>query len=127
MQSNGGNARIVAAVQNRGEDDEDQYWLGRAKRVVERHTSSGTVPNSRTHYDAGDLEIEVEWMQRDVSGGDERRTFRMWEATAGEGGTEVDPGPVAGKTYTFNSTELRAVNIVLEPRCPVSVVQRSGW
>lgn len=114
------NARVLVAVQNRGEDDEDQYWLGWAKGVVERHTSSGTVPGTRTRYDAGDLEVEVEWMQRDVSGGDERRTFRVWAATAGEGGAEADPGPLAGKTYTFNSTELRgAVGLVLEPVAPV--------
>ena len=59
-------------------------------------------------------------MQRDVSGGDERRTFRAWAATAGVGGAEADPGPLAGKTYTFNSTELRgAVGLVLEPVAPV--------
>ena len=80
------NANVSVAVQNRGEDDEDQYWLGRAKRVVDRHTLSGTVPGTRTHYDAGDLEVEVEWMQRDVSGGDERRTFRAWVARAAEDG-----------------------------------------
>jgi hypothetical protein len=26
-------ARVLVAVQNRGEDDEDQYWLGFATRV----------------------------------------------------------------------------------------------
>ena len=30
--------------------------------------------------DPGDLEIAVEWFQRDVSGGDERRIFRAWAA-----------------------------------------------
>ena len=113
------NARVLVAVQNRGEEDEDQYWLGWAKRVVERHTSSGTVPGTRTRYDAGDLEIEVEYLQRDVSGGDERRTFRAWTAITDEAGAVVDPGPEAGKTYTFNSTELRAVGLELEPVGPV--------
>ena len=114
-------ARVLVAVQNRGEDDEDQYWLGWAKRVVTTHTTSGTVPGTRTRFDAGDLEIEVEWLQRDVSGGDERRTFRTWEATQAnvEAGVTADAGPVAGKTYTFNSTELRALGLVLEPVAPV--------
>ena len=113
-------ARVLVAVQNRGEDDVDQYWLGWATRVVQTHDTSGTVPGTRTRYDAGDLEIEVDpWLQRDVSGGDERRTFRTWEATAAHAGVEVDAGPVAGKTYTFNSTELRAVGLELEPVAPV--------
>ena len=85
------------------------------------HIASGVVPGTRTRYDAGDLEVEVEWMQRDVSGGDERRTFRGWEATPtnAEAGLPADAGPVAGKTYTFNSIELRAVGLVLEPVPPV--------
>ena len=101
------NARVLVAVQNRGEDDEDQYWLGWAKRVVTTHTNSGTVPGTHTRFDAGDLEIEVEWLQRDVSGGDERRTFRKWVATKADvqTGAVADPGPVAGETYTFNSTD----------------------
>ena len=73
-------------------------------------------------YDAGDLEIQISpWLQRDVSGGDERRTFRTWAATIGdeEAGLVADPGPVAGKMYTVNSTELRAVGLVLEPVAPV--------
>ena len=75
------------------------------------HFASGVVPGTRTRYDAGDIEVEVEWMQRDVSGGDERRTFRGWEATPTntEAGPSADAGPIAGKSYTFNSTELRAV------------------
>ena len=115
------NPRVLVAAQNRGEDDEDQYWLGWAKRVVTTHTDSGTVPGTRTRFDAGDLEIEVEWLQRDASGGDERRTFRKWEATKADPttGAVADPGPMAGKIYTFNSTELRAVSLVLEPVGPV--------
>lgn len=53
------NARVLVAVQNRGEDDEDRYWLGWATKVVKTHTESGTVPGSRTRYDKNDLEIEV--------------------------------------------------------------------
>ena len=53
------NARVLVAVQNRGEDDEDQYWLGWATRVAKTHTTSGTVLGTRTRYDPGDLEIEV--------------------------------------------------------------------
>lgn len=53
------NARVLVAVQNRGEDDEDQYWLGWATRVAETHTTSGTVLGTRTRYDPGDLEIEA--------------------------------------------------------------------
>jgi hypothetical protein len=45
----------------------------------------------------------------------------MWEATQAdvEAGVAADAGPVASKTYTFNSTELRAVGLVLEPVAPV--------
>ena len=53
------NARVRVAVQNRGEDDEDQYWLGYATHIVQTHTSLGYVPGTRTRYDSGDLEIEV--------------------------------------------------------------------
>lgn len=103
--------RVLVAVQNRAEDDEDQYWLGWATRAREVHTSGGTVPGTRIRYDPGDFEIEVEWLQRDVSGGDERRTFRLWRADPGDeaAGVAADPGPAAGVTYTFNSTELRSV------------------
>ena len=61
------------------------------------------------------------WLQRDVSGGDERRTFRTWHATPAdvEVGIVADAGPVAGVVYTFNSTELRAVGLELEPVAPV--------
>ena len=66
-----------------------------------------------------------------MSGGDERRTFRKWEATTAnaETGALADPGPVSGETYTFNSTELRAVGLELD--CSSLwlqlVVHRSGW
>jgi hypothetical protein len=90
--------------------------------VVKVHTAAGTVPGSRTRYSPGDLEIEIEpWLQRDVSGGDERRTFRSWEARPADeaGGFAADPGPLAGRVYTVNSTELRAVGLQLEPVAPV--------
>ena len=83
--------------------------------MVKTHTESGNVPGTRVRYDKGDLEIEVKWLTRDVSGGDERRVFRNWVATdAGNGGV-ADPGPVAGQVYTVNSTELRSVDITLQP------------
>jgi hypothetical protein len=90
--------------------------------VVKEHTAAGTVPGTRNRYTAGDLEIEIDpWMQRDVSGGDERRTFRSWEATPPDeaAGFLADPGPLAGRVYTINSTELRAVGLKLEPVAPV--------
>ena len=60
-------ARVLVAVQNRGEEDLDQYWLGWATRVQQPHESEGTVPGTRTRYDAGDFEIEIDpWLQRDV-------------------------------------------------------------
>lgn len=70
--------------------------------------AGGSVPGAggRVRYDAGDFEIPVEWFQRDISGGDERRTFKAWTANEATN----DAGPVAGETYTFNSTELRLIS-----------------
>ena len=90
--------------------------------MVKTHEVSGTVPGTRVRYDVGDLEIEIKpWLQRDLSGGDERRTFRTWAAMQGdeEAGLAADPGPEAGRVYTVNSTELRAVGLVLQPVPPV--------
>jgi hypothetical protein len=90
--------------------------------VVKEHTTNGTVPGTRTRYDVGDLEIEIEpWLQRDVSGGNERRTFRSWQAAPADEAAcfAADPGPLAGSVYTVNSTELRAVGFELEPVAPV--------
>jgi hypothetical protein len=100
---------VWIAVQNHGELDPDQYWIGRALRIVKEFDSVGNVEgvDRRERYDAGDLEIAVEWFERDASGGDERRTFKLWAADVEAG----DAGPVAGKTYTFNSTELRMINV----------------
>ena len=82
--------------------------------MVKTHDASGYVPGTRTRYDKGDLEIEIEYLTRDVSGGDERRIFRPWVATDAEAGGVADPGPEAGRVYTVNSTELRAVDISLQ-------------
>jgi hypothetical protein len=119
------NMPIWVAVQNRGEDDADQYarnqhklsqiltvvclpicryWIGRALKVAKVYDRAGSV--GRVRYDAGDCEIAVEWFQRDVSGGDERRTFKRWVANS----EAKDPGPESGKIYTFNSTELRLIS-----------------
>ena len=95
-------------MQNRGEDELDQYWVGRALRVEKVYTEPGSVAGTtgRVRYDVGDCEIAVHWFQRDVSGGSERRTFKLWAADE----EAADAGPVDGETYTFNSTELRLIN-----------------
>jgi hypothetical protein len=103
-------------VQNHGEDDPDQYWIGRATRIVKTHTASGTVQGAgRARYGPGDLEIEVEWLDR-TADDIEWRTFELWEAPAGS------------PTFNFNSTKLRMVNVVLEvvrpPRQELHVVAR---
>jgi len=68
------------AVQNRGEVDADQYWIGRALRIEKVFHQPGTVNGSggRVRYDVGDAEIAVEWFERDISGGEERRIFKSW-------------------------------------------------
>jgi hypothetical protein len=69
---------VWVAVQNRSEDDPDQYWIGRATWIVKTHTVSGTVQGAgRARYGRGDLEIEVEWLDR-TSDDSERRTFELW-------------------------------------------------
>lgn len=90
------NDPVWAAVQNRGEDDPDQYWIGRVTGIKQVYQRNGSV--GRTHYGKGDAELSVTWYERDVSGGDERRTFKRWEGAAGE-------------EYTFNSTELRLLGL----------------
>ena len=76
---------VWVAVQNRGEDELDQYWVGRALRVEKVYTEPGSVAGTtgRVRYDVGDCEIAVHWFQRDVSGGSERRTFKLWAADEG--------------------------------------------
>ena len=87
-------------------DEPDRYYVARAKKV-KVWEAGGT--NGRVRYDAGDLEIEVDWYCRDISGGDERRVFKNWEG-------------VCGKSYSFNSTELRAINLEMQPLPPVGGV-----
>ena len=60
----------------------------------------------------------MEWFERDVSGGEERRIFRRWAADTETG----DTGPVEGEAYTFNSTQLRAINIEMHLQQPVGGV-----
>ena len=101
------NAAVWVAVQNRGELDLDQYWIGRAT-AIKKHEQGGTV--GRVRFDAGDAEVTVEWYERDISGGDERRIFKRWD-----NGEE-------GREYTFNSIELRAINVPMQPVLPVGGV-----
>ena len=83
-------------MQNRGEDELDQYWVGRALRVEKVYTEPGSVAGTtgRVRYDVGDCEIAVHWFQRDVSGGSERRTFKLWAADE----EAADAGPVDRET-----------------------------
>jgi hypothetical protein len=111
---------VWIAVQNRGEDDPDQYWIGRALRIEEvyKEASSSRGVGRAERYDAGDMRIAVEWFQRDISGGDERRIFKSWAADE----ASEDAGPEAGCVYTFNSTELRRINVQMQPVLPVGGV-----
>ena len=83
---------------------------------MKRYTQAGSV--GRVRYDKGDAEVEVEWFHRDISGGDERRIFKRWarDVTAG------DPGPDEKTTYTFNSTQLRSIDVKMQPVLPVGGV-----
>lgn len=92
------NTPVWIAIQNRGEFDEDQYWIGKALGIKKVHTDRGTI--GRNRYDPGDVEFAVRWYDRDVCGGDERRIFRVENH-----GVEGD---------SFNSTELRAINIPMQ-------------
>ena len=49
------------AVQNHGEDEPDQYFIGRALRIVKVHSEAGSFPgtNGRVRFDPGALEIAV--------------------------------------------------------------------
>jgi hypothetical protein len=68
------------------------------------------------------MEIEIQWYQRDISGGDERRIFSVWKRVVDADGKVVDPGPVEGEKYTFNSTELRMINVEMQLIPPVGGV-----
>ena len=99
----GGVGGVWIAVQNRGEEDPDQYWIGKALSY-KVHSAGGDVEGTggRVRYDIGDLEVQVQWYTRDVSGGDERRTFQLWKPDLEAGG---------GGGFSFNSVELRAVGL----------------
>lgn len=81
-----------------------RYFVGRATGGIKECDQPGSI--GRVRYDKGDCEIEVEWCQRDASGGEERRTFKVWAADDNAN----DPGPQPGKKYSFNSTELRLIS-----------------
>lgn len=116
-------AAVWVAVQNRGENDTDQYWIGRATGIAKIHSTAGHVAgNARARYGKGDMEIAVEWFQRDISGGDERRIFTAWKRVVDADGKVVDEGPVKGKVYTFNSTELRMIHVEMQLVPPVGGV-----
>ena len=53
------------------------------------------------------MEIGVEWYERDISGGEERRIFRARMA-------DDDAPLMAGTVYSFNSTELRMINVEMQ-------------
>ena len=74
--------------------------------MLQVYYQSGSIGRVRYMYDKGDCEIEVEWCQRDESGGDERHTFKVWAADQ----KANNPGPGPGVTYSFNSTELRLIS-----------------
>mmetsp|Transcript_48538 Transcript_48538/g.96749 ORF Transcript_48538/g.96749 Transcript_48538/m.96749 type:complete len:157 (+) Transcript_48538:741-1211(+) len=86
---------------------------------MKRYDSAGSVAGTggRVRCDVGDFEIPVEWFQRDISGGDEQRTFKAWAANEATN----NAGPVAGETYTFKSTELRLIST--ETSIPGGAVQ----
>jgi hypothetical protein len=136
------NRAVWIAVQTRRKGDPDQYWIASATAVGKPFTEAGTVPGTRnralrtlwslrpwlalprthpppcssrvaTGYDVGDMEIEIDCFQR-INGSDERRIFRAWRRIIDAGGTVVDEGPVTGKKYTINSTELRMVNVDMQ-------------
>lgn len=115
--ANAGPEGVWVAVQNRGEDDSDQYWIGRAVGIVREHTQGGTIlgTGGRVRYDVGDLEVEVLWYERDVSGGDERRTF----IARSDIQTDDEEAPPDRVKYTFNSSELRLIKVNMRPVEPL--------
>ena len=113
------------------------YWIGRAISY-KKHEEAGSV--GRVRYDKGDLEITVEWYSRDISNGDERRIFKRWarDESIDDPGPEVTitsnpKSPVLlltscfpcwqeNMTYTFNSTQLRSIDVKMQPVQPVGGV-----
>ena len=109
---------VWAAVQNRGEDDPDQYWIGRALSMEMYTESSQNLDGvgRSERYDKGDFKIEVEWFERDISGGDERRIFRSRTQA------DEEAGSTRRRVYTFNSSELREINVQMQLVLPVGGV-----
>mmetsp|Transcript_3312 Transcript_3312/g.8239 ORF Transcript_3312/g.8239 Transcript_3312/m.8239 type:complete len:726 (+) Transcript_3312:2193-4370(+) len=103
---------LWVAVQNRGEHDEDQYWIGRATGIEKVHDKASSVGGSvgRVRYDAGDCEIAVQWFERDECGGDERRIFKAEKHANGQ-----------LKLGTFNSTELRLISLSDNVSAPAAI------
>ena len=111
------NSHVWVAVQNRGEDDPDKYWIGKATGKMVQHKERGSV--GRNRYDAGDWEVWVDLFERDISGGDERRIFRRWNGV-GDGVNQ----------HSFNSSEFRAIGVEMRPvpilgGVPLDVVRRA--
>ena len=69
--------------------DPDQYWIGKALAHHKTHTEAG---GGRVRFAPGDVEFAVEWYQRDISGGDQRRIFKQWarDEEAGDEGPKKD-------------------------------------
>ena len=90
---------VWVAVQNRGENDPDAYWIGKVTEVMEEHKEMGSVPGTggRERFDKGDLKLRVIWFQREAADM-ERRTFSVWT------------GACPDTEYSFNSSELRAID-----------------
>jgi hypothetical protein len=110
------NEPVWVAVQNRGEVDDDQYWIGRATSIMQTFKESGSVSGTggRVRYDAGDMQIAVQWVDRtDVDS--ERRTFELWEPPR---------GAEAPATFSFNSSELRKVKVEMVSVPPVRAAMR---
>jgi hypothetical protein len=76
---------LWVAVQDRGEVDKDQYWIGRATSIIQAFNESGSVQGmgGRVRYDAGHMQIAVQWVDR-TDDDSERRTFEPWEPGGAE-------------------------------------------
>ena len=65
--------------------------MGKALPQYKVYEEAGS--HGRVRYDKGDVEFDVQWYVRDISGGDERRIFKRW--TADE--KTKDKGPEANR------------------------------
>lgn len=63
------------------------------------------------------MEIEIEWFDRHISGGEDRRIFKR-ERHRSEDGVEI--------THTFNSKELRAVDVKMQLVPPIGGVRNES-